>query len=172
MQRLLATRLCRLNFTRFAANRDWQPGPYPRTEEECKAAAAKYGLLAEDYKPFPDNSLGTGDYPDIQAVAVDERDPYENWDDPYFCRDFGEVFHQEGYERYHPNRIGTRYEYNRRPSKMLAWLVLPWSTLLLLLYFTRNWKYCSLMMPKQYLYETLLEERKHYTFEPLTNDDK
>lgn len=36
-------------------NKDWKPGPYPETEEERKAAAKKYGLLPEDYKPYPDD---------------------------------------------------------------------------------------------------------------------
>lgn len=29
------------------------PAPYPETEEERRAAAKKYGLLPEEYKPYP-----------------------------------------------------------------------------------------------------------------------
>jgi NADH dehydrogenase (ubiquinone) 1 beta subcomplex subunit 8 len=31
-------------------NKDFKPGPYPRTPEEREAAAKKYGLLPEEYQ--------------------------------------------------------------------------------------------------------------------------
>jgi hypothetical protein len=31
-------------------NKDYKPGPYPKTPEERKAAAKKYGLLPEEYE--------------------------------------------------------------------------------------------------------------------------
>lgn len=34
-------------------NKDFKPAPYPETEEERRAAAKKYGLLPEEYKPYP-----------------------------------------------------------------------------------------------------------------------
>merc|ERR1711981_1508257 len=48
----------------------WKPGPYPETEEERLAAAKKYGLIPEDYEPYPNDGQwneaigphGLGDY--------------------------------------------------------------------------------------------------------------
>lgn len=36
-------------------NKDFKPGPYPKTEEERAAAAKKYGLQRHEYKPYPDD---------------------------------------------------------------------------------------------------------------------
>lgn len=41
-------------------NKDWKPGQYPKTDEERRAAAKKYGLLPEDYKPYPDEGKFNG----------------------------------------------------------------------------------------------------------------
>ena len=52
-------------------NYQWMPGPYPRTKEERLAAAKKYNLEPEDYKPFPEDGylgMGLGDYPDLPRV--------------------------------------------------------------------------------------------------------
>ena len=71
-------------------NKDWKPGPYPQTEEERIAAAKKYGLRVEDYKPFPDDGFGYGDYPDIGKIGTGSKDPFENWDIPEVRRNYGE----------------------------------------------------------------------------------
>lgn len=34
---------------------DYKPGSYPVTEEQRKAAAKRYGMLPEEYKPYPDD---------------------------------------------------------------------------------------------------------------------
>merc|ERR1712099_152797 len=55
----------------------WKPGPYPETEEERLAAAKKYGLIPEDYKPYPPDAFwnehvgpqGLGDYPMLQKSS-------------------------------------------------------------------------------------------------------
>merc|ERR1712038_1515285 len=69
----------------------WKPGPYPQTEEERLAAAKKYGMIPEDYKPYPidgtwnENGLGTqglGDYPLLGKSSQDSRSGHVNWDDP------------------------------------------------------------------------------------------
>lgn len=48
---------CLYNSLNFIS--DWnylfKPGPYPDTEEKRLAAAKKYGLLPEEYKPYPDD---------------------------------------------------------------------------------------------------------------------
>jgi NADH dehydrogenase (ubiquinone) 1 beta subcomplex subunit 8 len=71
-------------------NKDWKPGPYPKTPEERAAAAKKYGLRVEDYEPYPDDGLGYGDYPKLPRVSTESRDPYEEWDIPEIKRNYGE----------------------------------------------------------------------------------
>ena len=71
-------------------NKDWKPGPYPRTQEERAAAAKKYGMRVEDYEPYPDDGTGYGDYPKLPRVSTESRDPYEEWDIPEVKRNYGE----------------------------------------------------------------------------------
>ena len=71
-------------------NKDWKPGPYPVTPEEKAAAARKYGLRPDEYKPIPDDGIGAGDYPDLPLVSAESRDPYYPWDHPEHRRDFME----------------------------------------------------------------------------------
>ena len=72
-------------------NKDWKPGPYPKTDAERIAAAKKYGLLPQDYEPYPDDGTGLGDYPKLPMISVDQRDPHYNWDEPDLKRNFGEI---------------------------------------------------------------------------------
>ena len=72
-------------------NKDWRPGPTPKTEEEMQAAAKKYGLRREDYKPYDENAICShGDYPELPMVESEQRDPYEDWDLPEYRRNYGE----------------------------------------------------------------------------------
>ncbi len=71
-------------------NKDWKPGPYPRTPEERAAAAKKYGLRVEDYEPYPDDGDGYGDYPKLPVHSDESRDPWYPWDLPEARRNFGE----------------------------------------------------------------------------------
>ena len=115
-------------------NRDWRPGPYPKvsfriqkeqlkqlsrmmllsltiacsqTEEEKIAAAKKYGLLREDYEPYPDDGFGYGDYPKLPIVAAEERDSNELYEIDSMKRHFGEPLHVDidlyGEDRFNPN---------------------------------------------------------------------
>ena len=59
----------------------------PKNAAEIAAAAKKYGLLPADYKPDP--QIG-GDYPDVPLVGTHERSGYEQWDDRYWRRNWGE----------------------------------------------------------------------------------
>ena len=68
-------------------NQDWRPGQFPTTDEERAAAAKKYGLLVEDYKPISTGEYG--DYPELPDVGGAARDVYYDWDDPherYVCQ--------------------------------------------------------------------------------------
>ena len=71
-------------------NKDWKPGPYPKTDAERIAAAKKYGLLPQDYEPYPDDGFGYGDYPKLPLVSTDQKDPFHDWDYPDLKRNFAE----------------------------------------------------------------------------------
>jgi len=71
-------------------NRDWMPGPYPKTLEERAEAAKKYNMRLEDYEPFPDDGMGYGDYPKLPVVSAAARDPYEDYDIPEQRRNYNE----------------------------------------------------------------------------------
>lgn len=75
-------------------NKDWKPGPYPKTDAERIAAAKKYGLLPQDYEPYPDDGMGYGDYPKLPIVSTDQKDPFYNWDYPDMKRNFAEPVNQ------------------------------------------------------------------------------
>merc|ERR1712080_141240 len=83
----------------------WKPGPYPETENERLAAAKKYGLIPEDYKPYPNDGTwnegigpqGLGDYPMLEKSSGDSRSGHINWDDPDLKRNYGEPLHYNFY---------------------------------------------------------------------------
>lgn len=70
--------------------KDNKPGQYPETEEERKAAALKYGMRPEEYKPMPDDGFGIGDYPDLPTKGSETKDPYQEYDFQYLRRNFGD----------------------------------------------------------------------------------
>lgn len=70
----------------------WKPGPYPKTEKERLAAAKKYGLLPEEYEPYPDDDgLGFGDYPKLPDIGQESKSEYYPWDCPEHNRNFGKI---------------------------------------------------------------------------------
>ena len=71
-------------------NKDYKPGPYPRTEEEKLKAAERYGLHPSEYKLYPNDGTGWGDYPKLPEVGADSKDPYYPWDNPELKRNFNE----------------------------------------------------------------------------------
>ncbi len=70
--------------------KDFMPGPYPKTEAERVAAAKKYNMRVEDYEPMPDDGLGFGDYPKLGPISADMKSDFEEWDDTYNKRNYGE----------------------------------------------------------------------------------
>ncbi|XP_053213370.1 NADH dehydrogenase [ubiquinone] 1 beta subcomplex subunit 8, mitochondrial-like isoform X2 [Panonychus citri] len=72
--------------------RMFKPGPTPKTEEERRAAAAKYNMIPEDYQVW-DEKLGWGDYPKFEGVGWDARDPYDDYDCEYDRYWYGEPVH-------------------------------------------------------------------------------
>ena len=63
------------------------------TPEEKAKAAAKYGMIPEDYEPYGETEEGLdldlGDYPKIKPRSCDERPGYINYDYEHMKRDFG-----------------------------------------------------------------------------------
>ncbi|XP_043275792.1 NADH dehydrogenase [ubiquinone] 1 beta subcomplex subunit 8, mitochondrial [Venturia canescens] len=71
----------------------WKPGPYPKTEEQRRKAAEKYGLSPEEYEPYPNDGNGYGDYPKLPLIGAAARDPNYPWDIPAHRRNFNEPIH-------------------------------------------------------------------------------
>lgn len=71
-------------------NKDFKPAPYPITQKQREAAAAKYGIPIEEYEPYPDDGLGYGDYPKLSDKSIELRDPYYPYDFPEHKRNFNE----------------------------------------------------------------------------------
>ena len=68
----------------------------PVTKEEKARAAAKYGMIPEDYEPYGERGYtgyDMGDYPKLIPRSCNERPGHINYDYPNWKRDFGEPFH-------------------------------------------------------------------------------
>lgn len=59
------------------------------------AAAKKYGLMREEYKPIPDDGDGAGDYPHFKKYSVEGRDIHYPWDFPEYRRNYTEMMHED-----------------------------------------------------------------------------
>ncbi|XP_014678072.1 PREDICTED: NADH dehydrogenase [ubiquinone] 1 beta subcomplex subunit 8, mitochondrial-like [Priapulus caudatus] len=157
-------------------NKDWKPGPYPKTAEEREAAAKKYGMRPEDYDVYPDDGMGYGDYPKIEAVSGESRNPYYNWDYPYLRKDYGEPLHVDA-DLYGEDRINVsgklRYSINQQFAALFG-VVTVFGILFLL---GQRYKLYQPLLPKQFPYGGLWVENghdpatmpdiTHYTFEPV-----
>ncbi|XP_063244201.1 NADH dehydrogenase [ubiquinone] 1 beta subcomplex subunit 8, mitochondrial [Bacillus rossius redtenbacheri] len=142
-------------------NKDWKPGPYPVTKEEREAAAKKYGLLPEEYEPYPDDGLGHGDYPKLPDIAAESKDPYYPWDFPEHKRNFNEPLHVEadmyGEDRFYINER-PRYSVWTHLGVFLAVM----GGLMGTYYFFEDRKSFRPVLPRQYPTPGVV----HYTFEP------
>ncbi|KAI0232194.1 NADH dehydrogenase [ubiquinone] 1 beta subcomplex subunit 8, mitochondrial [Lamellibrachia satsuma] len=142
-------------------NKDWKPGPYPRTPKERAAAAKKYNMRVEDYEPYPDDGFGYGDYPKLPRIADEAKDPYQPYDLPNNRRFFGEPVHVDAdamtEDRWNPTRT-YRFTMNQQKLWFLAVMGGFWAVYLL------GWKYTIFnpVLPKHYSNDG----KKHYTFEP------
>ena len=87
---------------------------------ERLAAAKKYGLIPEDYEPYPNDGTwnrglgpqGLGDYPKLERSSGDSRSGQLNWDDPDLKRNYGEPLQYTFYQT-HETRMDdtTRKRY-------------------------------------------------------------
>ncbi|XP_059177018.1 NADH dehydrogenase [ubiquinone] 1 beta subcomplex subunit 8, mitochondrial-like [Physella acuta] len=154
-------------------NKDWKPGPLPRTPEERAAAAKKFGLRPEDYNVLADGDLE--EYPHLPAVSSQWRDPFEDYEFAADRRNYGEPVHADrdivGLDQLDRNDHG-RYSYGEVFVRFLAIFAgfVAAHTLL------EPYPYFLPQMPKQYPFNNLYLERggdpslepevKHYSFEP------
>jgi len=143
-------------------NRDWMPAlKLPKTEEEKRAAAKKYGLIPADYDTYADDGTGFGDYPKLPMVSADSRDPHALYDMPEFKRNYGEPLHV------HADMIGEdRWDINRRfrfsVTNMFLTYVGVMTGFALLFFLGEEIKLIPVrMMPPHMLYDG----KKHYSFE-------
>jgi len=142
-------------------NKDWKPGPFPKTSEERAAAAKKYGLRVEDYEPYPDDGMGYGDYPKLPRISTESRSPNDQWDIPQMKRNFGEPLHVDAdlltEDKWNPT---TRKRYSF--VQMLGWLGAVWGGITLAYVLTLPYPHFLAAAPKQYYNDG----KPHYTFEP------
>ncbi|XP_076466660.1 NADH dehydrogenase [ubiquinone] 1 beta subcomplex subunit 8, mitochondrial-like [Babylonia areolata] len=156
-------------------NKDWKPGPFPKSAEERAAAAKRYGLRVEDYDVYDNDGMGYGDYPKLPVVSGDAKSPYEDWDIPELKRNFNEPLHVWadiiGEDRWDAN-AKPRYSYLNMFLTLTAFL----GTLGTIYFLTLPYPLFLPAMPKQYPFNGLHlenggnpDEEKavvHYTFEP------
>lgn len=148
-------------FIRNHWNKDWKPGPYPKTPEERAAAARKYNLSPEEYEPYPDDGLGHGDYPKLPDMSVESRDPFYPWDFPEHKRNFGEPIHVD-VDMYGEDRfdVSSKPRYTLR-QQLLAFLGVMGASAALY-YWLEDKRMFRPALPKQYPYKG----ETCYTFEP------
>ncbi|KAK0092968.1 hypothetical protein PV326_000210 [Microctonus aethiopoides] len=148
--------------TKVYTNFDYMPGPRPKTEEEMKKAAKKYGLHPAEYKLYPDDGMHpVGDYPHLPDIGTGLKDPYYPYDYPDERRNYGETIHHE------INIMGEeRCDIGEKP-----WISYRTQTLILLATTIVMFGLSYLCEPypmfrpalKQQMYEP---GAAHYTFEP------
>lgn len=143
-----------------AWNKDWKPGPFPETPEERRAAARKYGLREDEYRPFPDDGLGLGDYPDIPLVSAESRDPFIPWDYPEHRRNFGEPIHED-FDMYGLDRVNQSQKLRFSASRQFLSFAAVMSFFFATYYYLDNRKMHWPLLPKQFPEEGVT----HYTFE-------
>jgi len=143
-------------------NRDWRPADeVPKTEEERRAAAKKYGLILEDYKTYEADGTGYGDYPNLPLVSAESRDPHALYDIPELKRNFGEPMPVDA------DMIGEdRWDISRRLrwpiTTMLAAYVGCMSVLAILFFIGQEVRFYPVKMMNR---QMLTDNKKHYSFE-------
>ncbi|XP_018321325.1 NADH dehydrogenase [ubiquinone] 1 beta subcomplex subunit 8, mitochondrial [Agrilus planipennis] len=142
-------------------NKDYKPASHPpKTEEERIAAAKKYGLLPSEYKTFPDDGTGYGDYPNIPAESGESRDPFYPWDNPELKRNFNEVLHVQA-DMIGEDRVDVNLRLRKSRTRQFTEFFGVMSILYAIYYWLEDKKMFLPLLPKQYP-----GEGKHYTFEP------
>ncbi|XP_063817492.1 NADH dehydrogenase [ubiquinone] 1 beta subcomplex subunit 8, mitochondrial [Pseudophryne corroboree] len=137
--------------------KDLLPGPYPKTEQERAAAAKKYNMLLEDYKPYPDDGMGYGDYPMLPDKSQEENDPWYSWDYPVIRRNFGEPMHWD-IDKFIRTRVDTSP--TTVPFNTMCKIVVGFITAMLVMFYIGElYPVYPAIAPKQYPYNNLYLER-------------
>ncbi|XP_012686552.1 NADH dehydrogenase [ubiquinone] 1 beta subcomplex subunit 8, mitochondrial [Clupea harengus] len=134
-------------------SKDMLPGPYPKTPEEMAAAAKKYNMTLHDYKPYPDDGMGYGDYPMLPEKSQHERDPWYGWDHPDFRRNWGEPMHWD-FDMYIRNRVDTSplaMDWKTMYTTLLGFV----GFMLFMFYVGEKFPSYQPVAPKQYPYNNL-----------------
>lgn len=131
------------------------------TPEERAEAARKYGLRPDEYKPYADDGMGYGDYPNLPLVSAESRDPYEDWDYPEHRRNFGEPVHVD-FDMYGLDRVNAsqKLRFSMQQYALAFFGVMGVS--LGVYYYLEDKKMHWPVLPKQYPGDGAV----HYTFEP------
>ncbi|GFT27544.1 NADH dehydrogenase 1 beta subcomplex subunit 8, mitochondrial [Nephila pilipes] len=140
-------------------NKDWKPGPYPRTEEQRIAAAKKYNMLPEDYEPYPEEE-GFGDYPMFKPFHMESRNPFEAYDFPELKRNYGEPIHPD-YDLCLEDKVNFQRKFRTTPWKMLLYVVIAGTLYTSILLYGEWYPTDQRRIPKQYPYSGQI----HYSFE-------
>lgn len=165
--------------TRLAAyfEKDFLPGPYPKTEEERLKAAKKYGMQPEDYKPFESyDQWGTGDYPDVEAIGMDLKSDYDVYDDKALKINYNEPLPMKEFQYYSYIDYGRSF-YPMTERQIWAHFIGIFATYALLEYFFHTYfMRHDEALPKQfpfsyeghgtYWHHSNIKRNIHYTFEP------
>lgn len=145
-------------------NKDYQPGPYPKTFEERVRAAAKYNLDVEDYEPYSEKDY-YGDYPKLPDISDTSKDSFYPWDFPERKRNYYEPLHVES-DMYSEDRFDVDIYYNLRPPfwEQVAQFIGAITLGAVLLLVFETCKMFPAVAPKQYPHQDVT----HYTFERCT----
>uniref|UniRef100_A0A915KVH6 NADH dehydrogenase [ubiquinone] 1 beta subcomplex subunit 8, mitochondrial n=1 Tax=Romanomermis culicivorax TaxID=13658 RepID=A0A915KVH6_ROMCU len=154
---------------------DHYPRKLPETEEERRKSARKYGIREGDYKPLPLDAC-MGEYPDLGIISYELRDPYENWSDTMYRRNFNEPMSPD-FMYYLPYRLS--YTGTEKYSHGKNFLILLLMTIGMITAFYVSLRYgpsaTAPMLPKQFPYDydrilpfgdPRIYPIEHYTFEP------
>lgn len=152
----------------------------PKTDEARRAAALKYNVHPTDYKTYPDDGTGYGDYPKLPVVSGDARDPHYPYDFPEVKRNFNEPvigplivwficsFNLFIFQRHVDEDIigEDRYNFNFKPLVPMWMQILQFVGAMIGTYAVylvcEKVKFFVGTIPKQYP----AEGKVHYTFEP------
>lgn len=149
-----------LSSVRHHWNKDFKPGPYPKTEAERLAAAQRYGVHPSEYEPYDDDGTGYGDYPKLKAESGDSRDPFYPWDNPELKRNFNEPMHVQ-FDLMREDRYDINAKHLSPCWEQYLQLIGTLSFFALLMWIGEQSKSFHPTVPKQYPEEG----KKHYTFD-------
>lgn len=120
-------------------DRDWQPGPYPKTEAERLAAAKKYNLLPEEYQAYDPEKwdFAYGDYPQLPNICFRDKDPYYPFDYSANRLNYGEPIHV-CQEMYGPSGVYMNIDFDVPAYEMILAYTIVIVSIVYVNYFFRN----------------------------------